>query len=271
MKFRAELCVLLLSFPAYASRHISLNVGPTFQYTKYNQGNLPKQVGTMVGPAFDMRIKKAWRPAAYIGFRGLWDIPHICSDDGLIIDSNEYEVNAHLGFNFETSSEKFSIIPFTGIDFIHLSHKIKDNIIRHKYFQINVPAGIEFMHYVSKSFSWGIKTYYDIDAWTRLKVSTPILCNTKDCKIELKRCHRFHIELTFEWHYETKKGTHFDLSYIPLFTWQKFNSEKKCCLPTSCKTSCTTACETTSDPDALNIPVLKQWHLGSIVTLGVSF
>ena len=273
MKFRAELCVLLLSFPAYASRHISLNVGPTFQYTKYNQGNLPKQIGSMVGPAFNMFIKKAWRPTAYIGFRGLWDIPHICSDDGLIIDSNEYEVNAHLGFNFEPSSEAFSIIPFTGIDFIHLSHTIKDSIIRHKYFQINVPVGIEFIHYVSKSFSWGIKPYYDIDAWTRLKVSTPSLCDTKNCKIKLKRCHRFHIELPLKCHYETRKGTHFDISCIPLFTWQKFNSEKKCSTSTNCSTTCSTICDSvgTTDPDALNIPVLKQWHLGSIVTLGISF
>lgn len=269
MRFRTALCMVLLSLPIRASNLVSLNIGPTIQYTRYKQGCLPKQMGPMAGVAFDMDIKKAWKPAAYIGFKGLWDIPHICSDNGLIIDSNEYEVNAHLGFNFETSNGKFSFIPFTGIDFIHLGHQIKSDIIKHRYFQINVPIGLEFVHHASNSFSWALKTYYDIDAWTRLKVSTPCLCDTDDCKIKLKRCHRFHIELPLKWHYRTEERVGIELSWIPLFTWQKFNCEKNCCSETCSTDPC---CITGStDPDALNIPVLKQWHLGSILTFGISF
>jgi len=223
----------------------------------------------MSGVALDTRIKKAWKPAAYIGFRGLWDIPHICSENGLIIDSNEYQVNGHLGFNFESDDGRCSIIPFTGIDFIHLSHQIKCDIIRHKYFQINVPIGVEFLYNPSECFSWGIKTYYDIDAWTRLKVATPCLTDTQCCKIKLKRGHRAHVEMPLKWHYRVDERVGIDISWIPLFTWQKFNSEKLCC-PESCTPNpcCITG---TSDPDALNIPVLKQWHLGSILTFGITF
>ncbi len=268
MKFRLELCLLALSLPLQASRLISLNVGPTAQYTRYTQGCLPKQSGLMMGPALDMQIKKAWKPMAYIGFRGLWDIPHICSDNGLIIDSNEYQLNAHLGFNFQRCC-RFSLTPFTGIDFIHLSHQIKDDIIRHKYFQVNVPLGLEFNHYASECFTWGIKAYYDIDAWTRLKVSTPCLSDTEDCKIKLKRSHRFQIELPLEYHLRTDHRVGIDITWRPLFTWQKFGSEKNCC-PESCKTDncCITG---TNDPDALNIPELKQWHFGSVVTVGITF
>lgn len=269
MRFSKVLCIVLLHIPLHASRLISLNVGPTIQYTRYTQGCLPKQSGPMSGVAFDTRIKKAWKPAAYIGFRGLWDIPHICSENGLIIDSNEYQVNGHLGFNFESDDGRCSIIPFTGIDFIHLSHQIKCDIIRHKYFQINVPIGVGFLYNPSECFSWGIKTYYDIDAWTRLKVATPCLTDTQCCKIKLKRGHRAHVEMPLKWHYRVDERVGIDISWIPLFTWQKFNSEKLCC-PESCTPNpcCITG---TSDPDALNIPVLKQWHLGSILTFGITF
>ena len=261
MKYLQHLSILLLfSFPIFGNSNslFSLNLGPTLQYTRYNQGDLPRQVGFMAGPAFDFRIKKPWRPTAYIGFKGLWDIAHICSDNGLIIDSNEYEVNTHIGFEFQPEEQNFSFTPFSGIDFIHLGHEVKDDIMSSRYFQINIPIGLEFIHYYSETFTWGMKGYYDIDAWTRLKMSTPCLCNTSDCKIKLEKSHRFQLSAFFECHYRVDSRVGIDLTWMPLFTWQKFGKDE----------SCDTPCDGTTP---LNIPELKQWHLGWITTFGISF
>jgi len=259
MKYLRHVSLLLFfPLPIYGMRLFSLNLGPTLQYTKYNQGDLPKQVGFMVGPAFDFYIKKPWRPTAYIAFKGLWDVPHLCSDNGLIIDSNEYEANAHFGFEFQPEGHNFSLIPFTGIDFIHLGHGVKDDIIKSRYFQINIPVGLEFIYYFSESFTWGAKAYYDIDAWTRLKISTPCLCDTNDCSIKLEQSHRFQITAPFKWHYRTNEHVGIDITWMPLFIWQKFGADQ----------TCSTSCDNTTP---LNIPKLKQWHLGSITTFGISF
>lgn len=256
---------LLISPSIYCTpydRAISLNVGPTLQYTRYKQGELPNQQGFMAGPAFDFRLSKPWHSFLYVGFKGLWDVPHLCSDNGLIIDSNEYELNLHLGYQIKPEEQRFSFIPFVGLDFIHLSHKVKDEIIGSRYFQINIPIGLQFLFEHSDRFDWGFKGYYDIDVWTRLKMSTPDLCDTKDCKIELERSHRFQISGIFEWHFRLEKHVGIDLTYMPLFTWQRFGTDKVC------DPKCFSECSTTTP---LNIPKLTQWHLGSICTFGISF
>ncbi len=265
MKYLQQLSLILLfSMPlnANGTRLLSFNLGPMLQYTKYEQGCLPKQIGFMAGPAFEFRIKKPWRPTGHIAFKGLWNLEYICSENGLIINSNEYEGNVHLGFEFQPEGRNFSFIPFTGVDLIHLVHEVKDDIIKSRYFQVNIPIGLEFIQYFSETFTWGAKAYYDIDAWTRLKISTPCLCETDDYEIKLKQSHRFQLSAFFECHYRVNSRVGIDLSWAPLFTWQKLGSDE------ACNTACDTSCEITTP---LNIPELKQWHLGWITTFGLSF
>ncbi len=257
MKKHLKLFLLFSCLSIYALPPFTFDLGPTLQYTRYKQGALPNQKGFMIGPDFNFMYKKVWRPMIHIGFKGLWDIPHICSKNGLIVDSNEYQVNGHVGFCFKSYCQRFLLTPFTGLDFIYLRHEITTNMLKHRYFQVNVPVGLDFTHNAMDHFSWGITGYYDIDVWTRLKVSTPDVmdvcdgCETSE-KIKLKRCHRFFVKAPFTWHYRTDKRVGIDVIFKPVFVWQKFNKEKEC-------------------PTDLNIPILKQWHLGSTFALGINF
>jgi len=256
MKWYSKLLVFFLTTPICAKYNVSIDLGPSIQYTRYKQGTIPSQKGFMIGPDFNIIYKKVWSPMVHIGLKGLWDIPHICSSNGLIVDANEYQLNGHLGYCLKSYCKRFLLTPFTGFDFIYLRHEITTNIMTHRYFQINIPIGLDFTHHYSDGFTWGFTGYYDIDAWTRLKVSTPDvmdICN--DCetieKIKLKRCHRFFIKMPFEWHYRIDSRVGIDIIWKPIFTWQKFSKE-----------DC---------PTDLNIPVLKQWHLGSTFALGIRF
>lgn len=229
---------------------ITKTVGATLQYTRFKQGCLPKQKGFMMGPELHAFIKKAWRPAAHIGFTGLWDIEYIASKNGLFIDANEYQLEAHLGFCFTTCNEKLEIIPFTGMDYIHLFHEVEDDIIKRKYNQINIPIGIMLKHDVCSHFEWGICALYDIDVWTRTRIITPDLCESTNLK--LKRGQRVAIHAPLICKHHLNDCFDIDCVFTPLFSWQKFNVED-CC---------------TGNPQS---PLLKFWHLGATLSLAIRF
>jgi hypothetical protein len=224
--------------------------GPTFEYTRFTQGCLPYQSGMMIGPVGVIDLEHACGIDWYMRFKGLYDIPYICSNNGLTVDAREYEVNGHLGYQINNNDCCFSLTPFTGIDFIYLRHEITCNIIRNRYYQVNVPFGLDFIYQLSDSVNWGIKLWYDLDAWTRLKVSTPNLCDSAETKIELKRGDRVSLEMPLNWNFSVCDWC-CSLNFTFLFSWQKFGCEK---------------C-----PTELNIPVLEKWHVGSIATFGIEF
>lgn len=252
MNARILLYLLLCSISLNGTGPWTLDLGPTWQYTHYDQGNLPSQKGFMAGLAFDTYYQNAWKPMGYVGFRGLWDIPNICSCNGLMIDSNEYNVNAHLGYCFASKEKNLLVSPFTGFDFIYLKHEIEHDIFVSHYAQINIPLGVFLTHRVSENFEWSLRTYYDFAVWTRLNITTPCLCPTECDEVTLKGGKRFYIEVPLRWHFRPNKKIGIDFAYTPLFSWQKFNNNE-CCLK------------------ACNIPTLSQWHLGAVITLGINF
>jgi hypothetical protein len=229
---------------------LNFKAGPAYEYVRYTQGCLPHQSGTMIGPVIQFDLYHSCGLATHLTFKGLFDIPHISSINGLFIDATEYEAVWHCGYEFNSLCRIFLLEPFVGIDFFYLRHENAQDVLSKRYFNINVPVGLRLTYLASDCYTLGLNAYYDIDAWTRLKVQTPGLCDIKDVKVCLKRSHKFQIAALFQHNFDIGNYT-CELAYEPLFCWQQF-ARPKCCF---------------------DVPInrLKHWHVGHMLTIGIQF
>lgn len=228
----------------------TIKTGPSTEYTRIKQGCLPHQSGAMIGPVGSIFFEHDSGLNILSRFKALFDIPHICSNNGITVKAKKYEYNNHCGYRCGCDEDCYTLTPFTGIDFIYLRHAITNDIMINRYYQINVPFGCNIQHNISESVHWGLKIYYDLDVWSRLKICTPELNDTSETKINLKRGDRVAVEVPFSWNFSLCNYKCF-LDYTLLFNWQKFKKE---------------AC-----PTDLTILELKQWHIGSMINFGIQF
>lgn len=246
--------LLLTSIPLIGFKQVSMHVGSQLLYTRIFQECLNTQKGFLAGPNFDFQWTRPWWIYTGLFFDGLWQVGHICTCDGTIADNNQYDTKLKIGYPFLFESKNFMFTPHLGVGFLHFSHQIEPCVIRYKYNHIYVPIGFSTNHNFSDHFSWQLHAYYRLDAWTRLKVSTPDLCDTKDCNIKLQRSHGFHIELPLCGNYRTGKPVTIQLVCCPTFDWQKF----PCVDPCDCNAS-------------VPIAQLKTWKFGTKALFGIRF
>lgn len=252
---KKSLLLILFSATIINADPIDLYLGPSLQYGRFHQNCLDAQKGFLSGPSAGLEITYPWRPYFGLFFDGLWSVANFCSEDGLFINSAQYNTMMKLGFNFGGNNTSFIVTPYTGVGFLHLSHELKKDLITYKYNNVYIPLGLRFLHELSECFSWEFLIHYRADAYTRLKVSTPCLCDTDDCKIKLKRTDGVFASLPLTWTYGQERRVGFITKLTPTFDWQRFNCPDDCC----------------ENGVALNIPQLKHWKLGFQAMLGITF
>ncbi len=272
MKYSLRMYTFVILLPLLLraeERLISFDLGSTLQYSQYEQGCLPKQVGFVGGIDVDFQIHKDWRPSLFLNVKGLWDIPYIASKNGLFIDITEYQALLHFGLvQMRPEDQDFYFIPFIGVDYYYLRHSIEKEIISLRYDLICMPFGMEFNYQTSEHFSFGIKGFYDLQIYTRARATTPCLCDTDCCKIQLKRKHSVTFSVPMKWNYNVDGNVEFTLGWQPLFSWQEYGASDPC------KKQCSDTCDNGSDSTPtlpIEIPQLTVWHLGSVATLGIRF
>ena len=258
MKHLSNILIVLSTLTAFAAdlKELDMQIGSELFYTRFHQGCPCPQKGFLSGPTFNFRWTRPWRIYLGVFFDGLWKIGHICSRDGIFIDSNQYEALFKIGVPCINNNETFIITPHLGLDFLHFFHKIENCIVTYRYNSIAIPMGFEFSHLTSEHFYWQLRAYYRLDAYTRLKVETPCAYETTDCKIKLKRAHGIHLELPLSCVYRAQERVSIILQWSPTFDWQKF--------------SCADPCDCKNNP-RLPIPELKSWKLGTKAIFGINF
>ena len=177
--FLATLCVPL------SARHLSMNFGTDFNYARYKFDNIALQSGYLAGPHFDFAYKKPCRFYTGINFDGRWNAGLICTSNDDLCNINcltggclqanvaDYLTDWEIGYYYLSREEQFSVMPFTGVGFQHLSYEIDPSILRYKYYQVYVPVGLEFLYNSPRCFSIGFEVIYRAGVYNRLKVTTP--------------------------------------------------------------------------------------------------
>lgn len=239
----------------YPEKEFNSHIGASLVYTRFTQGQLNDQKGFRAGPYFDFSWQRPWRFYGGLFFRGLWDAGHICSCDGTRVESVEYKPRMELGVPLTWHDENLNFTPFIGLGFTHLSHELVNDVITYRYHHLYVPFGFDFSYQPSDCFKMGLKTLYRFDAWTRLKVSTPDLCDTNEDKINLKRTHGVHVEMPLTSVFRSQERVSLFLACTPTFDYQKFGCVDEC------------------QPNNLQLPIaqLKHWTLGLSTRFGINF
>lgn len=264
-----KVVLLALSVSSLYCSHFSTNLGIDFNYARYEIGKIAKQSGYLAGPHFDFAYKKLRSVYTGIDFDGRWNAGLICSKSNLCntscltggcvqADVADYFTDWKIGYYYLSSQERFSLTPYTGLGFQHLSYQIDPSLMRYKYYQIYVPIGLEFMYHSDRNFSIGCQAQYRAGAYSRLKVSTPCVedCDSScDDKIHLRYSHGFNFKVPSTLHYRTDKRVGFNLSCIPFFDWNKFSD----------------TCDTNSEGVVFPIPTNKRWYLGINANIGITF
>lgn len=237
-------------------RKLQLNVGPIFNFARYNLGCLSKIQGYLAGIHFDFRSDRPSWLFTVIQFDGRWNAGFICDRFNTRSKIADYRPEMLLGYTFYCDQEKTqSFTPFLGLGFYHLKSRLKPNIITYKYFNLYVPVGFEARWDVRPGeFDIALRVFYRIDAWTRLKVFTPCVEQCECEKIRLKRSQGVHVELPCSWYHQKKRVT---LLYkmVPFFDWNRFGRAKE--------GNCNGIC--------FDIPCLDRWHLGLELNFGIQF
>lgn len=257
------MCITLCGFHVSVcesdTRYCQSNVGIDFNYALYSVGELSPMSGYLAGGHFDFCFKKPQSALVGIYFDGRWNAGHLCSpndcDDLGDVRSNvsDYITSVHLGYNFTNCSNTTMYTPVTGIGLYCLSTELTPSIIRYKYYNLHVPVGCELQWDLNHCFSLNLHAVYRIDAYTRLKITTPCVdvCDT----LRVKRSHGLSVSLPMKRVYSFCRRVNLQTTCIPFFDWNRFGevSEKsECCIP-------------------IAVPEWKRWYLGIKFLVGLSF
>ena len=261
---------LVIIFLPLNARHWCMNGGIDFNYARYTLDAIAPQSGYLAVPHFALAYKKARSVYTGLHFDGRWNAGLLCASSDLCNSScvsganshanvADYQADWRLGYFFVSDQERYSLTPFTGIGFQHLSYQLDPHMMRYKYYQVYVPIGAEFLYHSPRNFSIGLKTLYRAGAYNRLRVSTPCVedaCDsTCDDKIKLNYSQGVYIAVPAVLHYRQEKRVGFHLSMIPFFDWNRFAN----------------TCDTNSDCVVFPIPTNKRWYLGVTAALGITF
>lgn len=245
------------------------NLGPLFNYARYNLGCLPKIHGYLAGIHADFQLNTPSCIYTEIDFDARFNAGFICGCDDTKSKIRDYKVEWFLGYNWDGLGERWSacqdvtLTPFAGVGFYFLSNELKPNIIDYRYFNVFVPLGFKAHWDVcSDTFAVELQALYRADAHTQAEVDTPCI-DDEDCDCEklcLNRSHGVHVEVPLIWNdictWEIGGcETEFQMKVVPFFDWNRFGS----------------AAEVNSNDLCIEVPQLDRWHLGLHVDFGILF
>lgn len=241
-----------------------MNFGSDFNYARYKLNNVASQGGYLAGPHFDIAYKRPCSVYSGLNFDGRWNAGNICSTTNLdnpnfLQGGNtqasvaDFLTDWELGYYHLSCDERFTVMPYSGVGFQHLTFRLKPNIMRYKYNQVYVPVGLEFLYFSPRDFSVGFKADYRAGAYTRLKVSTPGVGSSG--KLKLNYSQGVNVKAPITLYYLRDKCVGFHFAMIPFFDWNQFSN--------------------TSQVNGQNvqfpIPKLTRWYLGLNVNIGITF
>ncbi len=254
--------LLSLSLDAreFADQTWQFNIGPTFNFARYNLGCLAPIQGYIAGVHTDITYSKSWGLYTGLRFDGRFNAPDLCSKgDSCEMSGGRSKVRDYIpewdiGYTFESSCGKYFASVFSGVGFYYLSHKLEPDIIRYRYLNTYVPIGLD-MNWVAKEdkIFVGLRAIYRADAYTRLKLSLP--CIEVCGKLKLERSHGVLIEMPITRVHSWNDSANFQTKIVPFFDWNRFGATK----------------ETSSDCVQVPVPKLDRWYLGLRFDLGVRF
>jgi hypothetical protein len=246
----------------FECRNTQVNVGPLFNFARYNFGNLPKIEGYLAGVHTDLIYGRSYcDPLSdlYLNLRfdGRWNAGFVCGQDELKSQIKDYRPELNIGYNWCICDESYYLTPLTGIGFYYLSNELKPNIITNRYFNVYVPIGANLLWQAKRHFQVELAAEYRINAWTRLKLQTPDL-NVCD-KLKLTHTNGVHVEVPMTWFLDTYSccfnDLHLQCKVVPFFDWNRFGNVN----------------ERNFEGLCLPVPELKRWYLGLHVDIGVNF
>lgn len=260
----------MLCMQLHASRFCT-NFGIDFNYARYSLGSIAQQSGYLAGPHFDFSYKKPRRVYTGVNFDGRWNAGLVSSRNDEICGTScisggclqakvaDYLTDWELGYYYVSNCERFSVKPYSGVGFQHLSYLIDPTIMRYKYYQVYVPIGLEFLYHSVRNFAVGFELQYRAGAYNHLRVSTP--CVEDDCNspcgdsIKLNYSQGVNVQVPFVLNYRVEERVGFHLSLTPFFDWNTFAD----------------TCDTNSECLVFPISKLNRWYLGMNLNLGITF
>ena len=126
-----------------------INIGPAFNYARYDLGCLPKVHGYLAGIHFDFQLDTTSCIYTKIAFDGLFNAGFICGCDDIKSRIRDYKTEWFLGYNWDgladyaSSCENVTLTPFTGVGFYFLSNELQPEIIDYRYFNVFIPLGFK--------------------------------------------------------------------------------------------------------------------------------
>lgn len=261
MKLKLPLLLLgaALSLQAgeFKKQRWQFNVGPIFNFARYDLDCLPKIQGYLAGIHTDFTYRKPRMLYSQIQFDGRWNAGYICGEFDIKTKIRDYRPEFFLGYNFSFNDENSMLLtPLVGFGFYHLSNELQPDVMTYRYFNIYVPVGLDFLWQVREDeFDIGLRALYRADVYTKLKLTTPCIEECECDKIDLKRSHGVHLEMPFTWYRTHRHRANFQFKVVPFFDWNRFGR----------------ADEANSNGLCLEIPQLDRWHLGLRLDFGVRF
>ncbi len=230
------------------------NIGPIFNFARYDIDGLPKIQGYLAGIHADIIHRYPSHYYMNAHFDGRWNAGFICGDLDLKSQIRDYRPELDLGYSFFSCNDEYIFTPITGLGFYYLSNELKPNVITNRYFNLYVPVGFDLLWRKKEHFQINLKATYRIDAWTRVKIKTP--CETLCNKVDLKRTQGLHVELPMTWFLD-KHLCCFPLhmKVVPFFDWNQFGRSD----------------EANSQGICFAVPQLRRWYLGLHIDIGVRY
>jgi hypothetical protein len=241
----------------FENQTFQFNVGPLFNFARYEFGCLPKIEGYLAGLHFDFQHGAPSSFYFNLQFDGRWNAGFVCGEEDLKSQIKDYRPELQLGYNFFFGKyESVIFTPIVGIGFLYLSNELKPQDITYRYFSVDVPVGAHLQWVVSQEeFEVGLEALYRAQVWARVKVKTPCIELCECDRIKIKRSHGVHIEVPLTWYLTWDLSANIQTKVVPFFDWNRFGC----------------ADEANSNGICIDIPQLKQWYLGLHVDLGIRF
>lgn len=260
MKSRSLFYYMLLIFTSlihgrpFEEQTGQINVGALFNYARFNIQGLPRIDGYLSGIHFD--IHRGYPSYWYttLRFDGRWNAGAIRGNQNLRTTIKDYRPEFNLGYSVISFNKQYAVTPFVGFGFYYLSNALQPNVMTFRYFNMYVPFGINFLLLARQPFQLGFLLSYRLDAWTRLKLTTPAL-QTPIGKLKLKQTYGLHAELPFTWVDTCEKRVNKQVRVVPFFDWNHFGRSK----------------QTTNQQVLFPLPELDRWFLGLRIDIGFNF
>lgn len=250
----------------FEDQHMQLNLGPLFNYARYDLGCLPKIQGYLVGFHSDYIYRHDPGFYTQVQFDGRWNAGYISGDFDTKVKIRDYRPEWLLGYDFALSHDCTAYFaPLSGFGFYYLANELQPDVMAYRYLNFYIPVGFQALWKADEDcFDFELRALYRVDAYTRLKLETPCyenddLASPDECcnsnKIKLERSMGARIETPLTWYKTWDNRANFLIKLVPFFDWNRFGK----------------ASQANSEGICIEVPQLTNWYVGAHLDFGLKF